>query len=362
MAGEPMLRKGSTGPNVLKLQVALLANGFDPGLADGVFGGKTDSAVRAFQGAHGLMADGIVGPNTWAALQAGINGGGGGNGAKKGIGIHIGLNAIDAHHYGTNGALAGCEFDANDMAALAQSKGFQTITLLTRNATSQAVANAISGAAAALNSGDILFLTYSGLGGQVPDTNGDEADRKDETWCLYDRELIDDELYFLYGQFNPGVRIVVLSDSCHSGTVTRAALYQDVLLPQAAAMDATGDAKPGTLRTRSLGKEIEDRTYDANKELYDGIQQANPRGERDNVKADILLISGCADNQLSGDGDRNGLFTSNLLTVWDQGRFRGSYKGFYQAISNRMPPSQSPNYYRVGAVNQAFDVQSPFTI
>jgi metacaspase-1 len=285
-----------------------------------------------------------------------------GGGAKKGVSIHIGLNAIDPKHYGTNGALAGCEFDAKDMAALARSRGFKTKKLLTRAATSQAVSEAIRSAAAALSSGDILFLTYSGHGGQVPDTNGDEADSKDETWCLYDREMVDDELYSMYAQFQPGVRIVVLSDSCHSGTVARAALYQDVLLPQSAAIGATGGAKSATLKTRSLGKDVEDQTYEANKELYDAIQEANPRGERDNVKADILLISGCADNQLSGDGGRNGLFTANLLAAWDEGRFRGSYRSFYQAISSRMPPYQSPNYYRVGAVNQALDKQTPFTI
>jgi metacaspase-1 len=284
------------------------------------------------------------------------------NGTKKGIGIHIGLNAIDRKHYGTNGALAGCEFDANDMAALAESKGFKTTKLLTRAATSQKVSDAIRGAATALSSGDMLLLTYSGHGGQVPDTNGDEADRKDETWCLYDREMVDDELYSMYAQFQPGVQIVVLSDSCHSGTVARGALYQDVLLPQAAAFGATGDAKPATFKTRSLGKDIEDQTYESNKELYDAIQKANPRGERDNVKADILLISGCADNQLSGDGDRNGLFTATLLAVWSKGRFRGTYRRFYQAISERMPPYQSPNYYRVGAVNQALDLQAPFKI
>jgi hypothetical protein len=69
---------------------------------------------------------------------------------------------------------------------------------------------------------DIFLLTYSGHGGQVPDTNGDEPDRKDETWVLYDGELVDDELHELYTQFKSGTRVVVLSDSCHSGTVTRA--------------------------------------------------------------------------------------------------------------------------------------------
>ena len=70
-----------------------------------------------------------------------------------------------------------------------------------------------------LSSGDFFFLTYSGHGGQVPDVTGEEADKQDETWCLYDGQLIDDELYLELSRFAAGVRILVLSDSCHSGTV-----------------------------------------------------------------------------------------------------------------------------------------------
>ena len=63
---------------------------------------------------------------------------------------------------------------------------------MTRAATAQAVSDAILGAAKALKSGDLFFLTYSGHGGQVDDTNSEEKDRMDETWVCYDRQLIDD--------------------------------------------------------------------------------------------------------------------------------------------------------------------------
>ena len=52
----------------------------------------------------------------------------------------------------------------------------------------------------------------------MPDASADEPDRTDETWVLFDRQLVDDELYEMWPQFVPGVRILVLSDSCHSGT------------------------------------------------------------------------------------------------------------------------------------------------
>jgi len=81
---------------------------------------------------------------------------------------------------------------------------------------------AITSAATAIVEGSIFFLTYSGHGGQVPDITGDEVDLQDETWCLFDGELLDDELRVLWSKFAPGVRILVLSDSCHSGTVIKA--------------------------------------------------------------------------------------------------------------------------------------------
>ena len=69
----PTLRRGSTGPAVVELQRRL--NGWIatsravPRLAqDGIFGPRTDAAVRAYQRARGLAVDGIVGPRTWAAL------------------------------------------------------------------------------------------------------------------------------------------------------------------------------------------------------------------------------------------------------------------------------------------------------
>jgi lysozyme len=62
------IRKGSTGGDVPVLQLALRATGVYI-LADGHFGPKTEALVKAFQKAHGLVEDGVVGPKTWAALD-----------------------------------------------------------------------------------------------------------------------------------------------------------------------------------------------------------------------------------------------------------------------------------------------------
>jgi metacaspase-1 len=80
------------------------------------------------------------------------------------------------------------------------------------------------------------------------------------------------------------------------------------------------------------------------------------------VKASVLLISGCQDNQLSEDGTFNGLFTGTLQRVWNGGMFKGSYRRFHTAIATKMPPDQSPKLSLVGASNAAFIAQKPFTI
>lgn len=65
---QPMLRTGSRGDAVRKLQELLNAKGYTCGSVDGIFGSKTYAAVLAFQKANGLAADGIVGSLTWGKL------------------------------------------------------------------------------------------------------------------------------------------------------------------------------------------------------------------------------------------------------------------------------------------------------
>jgi len=66
---EPNLQNGSTDPAVRDLQEALKALGHDPGPIDGVFGTTTETAVKAFQQARGITADGIVGKVTWINID-----------------------------------------------------------------------------------------------------------------------------------------------------------------------------------------------------------------------------------------------------------------------------------------------------
>ena len=55
--------------DVIKLQTAHNALGYDCGAADGIFGVKTEAAVRRFQRAQQLAVDGVAGRMTWAAIE-----------------------------------------------------------------------------------------------------------------------------------------------------------------------------------------------------------------------------------------------------------------------------------------------------
>ena len=292
--------------------------------------------------------------------------------APKALSLHLGLNLVSAAAYeGWDGPLAACEFDANDMAALAKTKGMKPTVLLTKKATRAALLSNMRSAAKALKAGDLFFLSYSGHGGQVPDTNRDEPDKKDETWCLYDGQLIDDELYFELSRFAAGVRVMVLSDSCHSGSVTR---------------DRVPPPPPPGQRAKLMPDTVGRRVYAAHQAFYDKLQadvakaskaQADPDAALAQLavtgpaatatllvgafKPAVLLISGCQDNQTSMDGDHNGAFTEQLLKVWNHGAYQGSYAGFHAKIRAGQPSSQSPNLFTLGPA-AAFVAQQPFSV
>jgi metacaspase-1 len=293
----------------------------------------------------------------------------------RALSLHLGLNAVSAAAYeGWTGPLAACEFDANDMAAIARLKGMKPTVLLTKKATRAALLSGMRNAAKTLKTGDLFFLSFSGHGGQVRDTNRDEADRKDETWCLFDGQLIDDELYFELSRFAAGVRILVLSDSCHSGTVTR---------------ERTPPVPPPGQRAKLMPDAVGERVYAAHKAFYDGLQAEVAKAAKaakapidpDQALAQlgvtgaaaqaqslvgvfrpqVILISGCQDNQTSMDGEHNGAFTEKLLKVWNHGAFNGGYASFHARIRAQLPASQSPNLFTLGLA-APFLAQKPFTV
>ncbi|MEB3261258.1 MAG: caspase family protein [Cyanobacteriota bacterium] len=133
----------------------------------------------------------------------------------------IGIN----DYPGTQNDLRGCVNDANDWAATLSARGFSVSKLLDSQATKAAMVSGFNTLITGAKSGDTIAITFSGHGTLAPDTSGDEADGYDEALCPFDihlgNVLLDDEIHELFAKRLAGVRLVLISDSCHSGTVTR---------------------------------------------------------------------------------------------------------------------------------------------
>lgn len=272
--------------------------------------------------------------------------------------LHIGLNSVDPKKYnGWDGALAGCVNDANAMRDVAASRGFTPTMLLDGDATAEAVRRELDSAAADLGENDFFFLTYSGHGGQVPDKNGDERDSFDETWCLYDTELVDDSLYGALCTFGPGVRIFVMSDSCHSETVTRASRVQgrEQLRDQR-------EAAPGP-NAKQAPRNVTVAEFDGHRDAYEAQNRWwEPKALPRDASAKVVLIAGCKDEQTSMDGPVNGAFTGALLQVWNNGSYRSDYAALKDAVVAEIDdPSQTPCLFSYGAHVQQMLPQIPLS-
>jgi hypothetical protein len=276
------------------------------------------------------------------------------------ISIHLGLNAVDPRAYKEwEGPLRGCENDARAMRVIADAQGFRSKLFLTAEATRSNLLAEMDRAAAELAAGDLLLLTYSGHGASLPDHGGDEPDQHDEAWCLHDGMLIDDEIHDQLCAFAAGVRVLVVSDSCFSGSVIR----DDRTIPAtaqvrrpAALRDGSAavlDRRAPAARVRAVLREHA-AEYAARKAAVAATHAVKPA-------AGIILLAACEDLQTARDGAVHGLFTEALLATWDGGAFEGGHEAFLEAIKTRVGAAQTPTLFTVNADTSAFRTARPFT-
>jgi hypothetical protein len=192
--------------------------------------------------------------------------------------------------------------------------------------------------------GDTLVISFSGHGTYQPDTDGDEADGLDEALCPYDLQtkgeaLTDDEIRNLFLTRKAGVRIVLLSDSCHSGTVTRAAKAEKDATTRPRFMPM-GNWLPEKLLPRNrAGKAATTMVGAAGTSPFFGAY-SNKLGD--------LLISGCKEgpNNFSYDariaGRFNGAFTYYALKALKGMKAGATYADWHKAIAKYLPSASYP--------------------
>lgn len=189
--------------------------------------------------------------------------------------------------------LNGCVNDARAWAALLTDHfdfPQADVRLITDSeATKRTMVDGIKELLAGAQSGEVLVFTNSSHGTYVAETGGDEP-TYDEALCPYDvaeNVLVDDELRELFADLPRGVALIVISDSCHSGTVTRAALSEN--LP--------GMRVPDDRRVRFLNPALRGDRVLANP------WRARPTREvkYPESKMKEILLSGCTDKEYSYD-------------------------------------------------------------
>lgn len=264
----------------------------------------------------------------------------------RGISIHIGVERP------RGGCCASSRVDCarghvEMMSNIAETMGFQVREkLLNSRASIEAVEDALVAAKRDLVAGDILLLTFAGHGCRVL-RQCSERDCLDESWCLDDGALLDDEVHRLLSKFSAGVRILVVSESCHSETIIEP--------PRIEAEPRCGGPDTGSNKIARTAEEAE--------------RIAGPRiwltESADRIGAHLLLLAACREMELAEDGNPLGLFGRKLVEVWDEGRFPQGYLEFIAEICKRVSadnPDQHPTWAYAGPFNAAFVAQRPFTI
>jgi hypothetical protein len=252
--------------------------------------------------------------------------------AKKAV--LIGIN-----RYRIPGAdLRGCVNDVkNIQAVLTQDYGFadKDVTVLTDlAATTKAMRRVIGALVKDARKGDVLLLHYSGHGSNVPDGNGDEADRRDEILCPTDldwkKPFSDDWLRQTLDRLRAGVSLTVIMDCCHSGSNTR------VLLPPDAPVIERYLPSPWDLVAAESGRKLRGKVQ--------GSLRVSPPAKRkqDIVDVDIaeLLLTGCRDTQTSADaymgGAYNGALTYCLVETLKEAGGQISYRQLHERTVQRL--------------------------
>lgn len=254
----------------------------------------------------------------------------------------IGIN----DYPGTDSDLSGCVNDSQDWRDVLVSKEFRVKTLFDKQATRVNILSNLKYLVTMAIPGDTVVFQYSGHGTQVPDNNSEEADKLDEALCPYDiwtnGPVLDDEIWKILRSKQPAVKIIFISDSCHSGSVVR----------------AFGMPHVGKKKFIHYSKFMSQATTDW------ALASAN-KPEKvmfdEKVPWPCLLLAGCQDNEYSYDasfkGRANGAFTYWALQALKKLPKTATYTDWYNIIRKMLPSKdypQMPNILGSYQGNQIF--------
>lgn len=249
----------------------------------------------------------------------------------KGISIHVGVNAPQAAGI-TVPPLKGCENDAEQMRLLARARGFQPLNgdpdaiIAKGDATHDNVLAKLTLAATKLDAGDILLFTFAGHGtsraGSAFETSGDG---RDETLVMFDKFVIDNVLRRdVWPKFKAGVRVVMIADSCHSGTVAMSTVGDDEddddkpPTPEYHLEEQGGPAVVSGLRAVPQGQAVQH--FGMLSDFYNELNATTSASVGAPIQASVMLLAACEEFQKTREstinGVTHGVYTRALLNTW----------------------------------------------
>jgi uncharacterized caspase-like protein len=236
---------------------------------------------------------------------------------------------IGQYKYGEIPDLEGPPNDARRMydVLTGASYGFpkaNTCLLLDADASRAGFEQAFEGLIERAQADDAVVIYFAGHGSQVKDSDGDEPDEHDETLILHDsrtgdvHDLRDDDLNGMLGRLASRTQnVLVILDSCNSGTATRgdSGLVARYFEPESAA-DIPDSQGPG--------------------DGGEGYSAAELAG--------IVTLTAASDGTPALEKDGSGIFTNALITVLSRG---GAQPLTYAQIARQVPPLMVADSYQV---------------
>jgi len=267
----------------------------------------------------------------------------------KTIAVLAGFPDINLNSSGYDGwtgfePLPGCTQDLKNMRKLLEGYKFDQLYILSgRNlGTAQYIIKTLEYQTSLLKAGDLFVFYFTGHGVQAPHPERIEKDGFDDAICCYDRPLLDLELGNVWAKVGFGVRIVMMSDSCHSGT-------------NAAILSKIENMRTDFMKSMSITASSSSSTY--------------PRITSVNIKAMLIHYGACEDRDTSAAYDTGSPFTDAIYELCQEGKFPGNYPALCQAIIKKTQERGLPQiaqYNELGPRTSlefnAFRNQKPFTI
>ena len=252
---------------------------------------------------------------------------------------------IGINYTGSSAQLKGCINDVENVKLFLLSHGYseENMVILTDDQTNpraiptkQNMLDAMRWLVKDASPNDALFFHFSGHGTQQEDTNGDEVDGCDESIVPLDYEqngmIVDDQMHdIMVGPLPEGCRLTALFDCCHSGSALDLPYTYSTkgLLKEPNVAEEAGQGLLEAVQSYMSGD-----TSSAMRSIFGAVKVIMSGGSKDEAyqktkktrtsPADVIMLSGCKDDQTSADasigGEATGAMSYAFMKVMNTGK------------------------------------------